>query len=251
MNPNRFFFEVAYNGAAYNGWQVQPGQKTVQGVIEDCLAKFVVGFEGITASGRTDTGVHCESQYFHADIPEELSDDNVQYKLNRMLPPDVAIKSIRKVKPDAHARFDALSRSYEYRMVREKDPFHAGQMYWYEKDLFVGRMNQAAQMMLSEENFESFSKVRTEVNHFLCNISRAEWVEEGRRLTFHITANRFLRGMVRAVVGTLLQIGEGKRQPTEMKEIIEARDRRKAGPAAPPEGLFLVNVSYPEEIYLD
>ncbi len=168
-----------------------------------------------------------------------------------MLPKDIAITSIRPVTMEAHARFDALSRAYEYRIIREKDPFRPGLAYWFERPLDVDAMNRAAKILLEHENFESLSKVRTEVNHFLCNITRAEWVEDTGCLTFHVRANRFLRGMVRAIVGTLLEVGEGRRSQEEFSKMLLAQDRKAAGPAVPAEGLFLVQVLYPEQIFLD
>lgn len=247
----RFFFEVSYNGSRYHGWQFQPGQVTIQGSIEEAMNKFLPGFEGITGSGRTDTGVHCEQQFFHADIPNHWQEEDLRFKLNRMLPPDIAIISVRKVIPGAHARFDAFRRSYEYRITRRKDPFKPSMSYWFERPLNLLIMNEAAQLLLKHENFESFSRVRTEVNHFLCNITKAEWAEYGHLLVFQIEANRFLRGMVRAIVGSLIEVGEGKRSVSGFEEMIISLDRRAAGPAAPPEGLFLTGVWYPEDIFPD
>lgn len=247
----RYFFEVAYDGSAYHGWQSQPGQPTVQGAIEDVLRKFIPGFEGVTGSGRTDTGVHCEQQFFHADIPEEITSETLFFKLNRMLPRDISISSIQPVMLEAHARFDAMLRSYEYRITRKKDPFGPNHTYWFERPLDVDAMNEAAKILLEHENFESLSKVRTEVNHFLCNITRAEWVEATSSLTFHVSANRFLRGMVRTIVGTLLEVGEERRTKEAFRTMLLAKDRKSAGPSAPAEGLFLVEVTYPEKIFLD
>ncbi len=247
----RYFFEVAYDGTAYSGWQVQPGQPTVQGAIEDAFRKFIPDFSGVTASGRTDTGVHCEQQFFHADIPSVFSQNELHHKLNRMLPRDISIGSVRLVGPEAHARFDAMSRSYEYRISRKKDAFRPRLVYWFERGLDLSRMNEACDILLKHENFESLSRVRTEVNHFICNITHAGWVEENDQLTFRVSSNRFLRGMVRAIVGSLLEVGEGKRTVMGFEQMLLAKDRREAGPAAPPEGLFLVQVTYPAEIFLD
>lgn len=247
----RYFFEVAYAGTPYHGWQVQPGQETVQGIIESDLKKFIENFEGITGSGRTDTGVHCKQQFFHAEIPSGMNPENLLYKLNRMLPATIVIKSIRAVHPEAHARFDAVSRTYEYHISCSKEPFQPFGVYWYDKHLNVADMNRAAELMLKHENFQCFSKVRTDVNHFLCNITRADWQRQSEMLVFTITANRFLRGMVRAIVGTLLEVGQGKRTIDRFKETILSKDRKQAGPAAVPHGLYLVNVEYPKEIFLD
>jgi tRNA pseudouridine38-40 synthase len=247
----RYFFEVAYKGSDFHGWQSQPGQQTVQGEIEKDMAKFLNNFEGITGSGRTDTGVHCRQQFFHANIPDSMPADKLFHKLNRMLPSTIAIRTIRRVRDDAHARFDAISRTYEYHITRSKDPFQAGCSFWYEKPLDINKMNQAANLMLKHENFEAFSRVRTDVNHFLCNITSAAWHDKDEVLIFTITSNRFLRGMVRAIVGTMLEVGQRRRTIEQFEETILSRDRKQAGPAASPEGLYLVNVAYPKEIFLD
>lgn len=247
----RYFFEVSYRGSRYHGWQAQKNATGVQEVLENALGLILQEMISITGSGRTDTGVHCRQQYFHADINKKFKREWLQQRVNSFLPEDIAIADIRDVKPDAHARFDAYSRSYEYVITRKKDPFLTEEAYFYGKGLDIPTMNHAASLLIGKHNFESFSKVRTDVSNFICDITEAEWHEEQDKLYFKISANRFLRGMVRAIVGTLLDIGKGKITVEGFKTIIENRDRRKAGSAAPPQGLFLTKVLYPEHIFLN
>jgi len=204
----------------------------------------------IVGSGRTDAGVHCKQQFFHADFKKELNPDDLIHRLNAFLPRDIAIRSIRKVNPDAHARYDARTRSYEYRITLTKDPLLIGQVYYFFKPLNVARMNEAASQLLGEHDFTSFSKVKTDVNHFVCRITKAQWKMKGDGLTFHITANRFLRGMVRAVVGTLLDVGTAKISIDDFQKIINSKDRKKAGMNVPAEGLYLTRVKYKKGIFL-
>lgn len=247
----RYFFEVAYNGSSYNGWQSQPNAVGVQAVIEEVLSKILREKIEITGSGRTDTGVHCEQQYFHVDIVKEFDSQHLLQKINSFLPKGIAIHSIRKVKPEAHARHDATERTYHYRITKVKDPFLEGLALLYFKPVDVERMNDAAALMVGEHDFESFSKVKTDVNHFVCDIKKAVWKEEGNKLEFTITANRFLRGMVRAVVGTLLDVGSEKISINDFKKILDSRDRKKAGANVPPHGLYLSKVKYPSKIFLE
>ena len=246
----RYFLEIAYNGNRYHGWQMQPNAISVQQIVEEALSTMMRREMTITGSGRTDTGVHCEQQFFHIDIDDTQLIDNLTFKLNSYLPPDIAIGSLKPVKEDAHARFSALSRSYEYRISTKKNPFLEDFSYLYPKPLDLTTMNEAASLLLGKQDFESFSKVKTEVNTFFCEITEAVWKPQGDLLIFHITANRFLRGMVRAIVGTLLDVGKGKRTVEEFKSIIEQKDRKSAGAAAPADGLFLTSVVYPDEIFI-
>lgn len=245
----RYFFEVAYNGTNYHGWQIQQNATTVQQLIEEAFAVILRTEVPIMGSGRTDTGVHCSQQYFHADLPEDAQVNTLQYKLNSFLPPDISINAIRQVSEDAHARFSALSRSYEYRITMRKNPFLQNMSYFHPKSLDITTMNEAASLLIGKQDFECFSKVKTDVNNFVCDITEAQWVEEGDMLIFRITANRFLRGMVRAIVGTLLNVGKGKLRTEAFKKIIESKDRKKAGASAPAAGLFLTAVKYPREIF--
>lgn len=246
----RFFFEIAYNGKSYNGWQNQQNGIGVQSVVEDSLSKLLREPIKIVGSGRTDTGVHCEQQFFHADIQSEFDKDTLLLKLNSFLPKDIFIASVRRVKADASARYDALERTYHYHITRKKNPFLDGLAWHYFKDVDVDAMNKAALLLMGEHDFECFSKVKTDVNHFLCDIKKANWKEEGDILVFRITANRFLRGMVRAIVGTLLDIGTGKSSLKDLQKILESRDRRKAGANVPSHGLYLVAVKYPSGIFI-
>ncbi len=247
----RYFLDVAYDGTNYHGWQVQKNGNTVQAELEKALGRLLRRQVWVVGSGRTDAGVHAEQQMVHLDVEEPLDTETIQFKLNCMMPPDIAVKSIRAVQPDVHARFSALWRSYEYRIYKQKNPFLPKLCYVRMRaPLDVAAMNEAAALMLEWEDFECFSKVHTEVKHFRCNVKRAEWVEEDDRLIFFIRANRFLRNMVRAVVGTLIEVGEGRRSLEGFKEVLESRDRNQAGRSAPAQGLFLAKVEYPEGIYL-
>ena len=246
----RFFFEIAYAGKNYNGWQSQLNAKGVQAVVENALSKLLQAETAIVGSGRTDTGVHCEQQFFHADIDKEFDSDQLMLKLNSFLPCDIAIRSIRSVKPAASARYDAVSRTYRYQITREKNPFLEDLAWHFFKAVDVVAMNQAASTLLGEHDFECFSKVKTDVNHFLCNIKKAEWVEDKKMLIFTITANRFLRGMVRAIVGTLLDVGIKKISVKDFQHIVQSKDRKKAGANVPPQGLYLTNVKYPATIFI-
>lgn len=246
----RYFFEIAYKGTNYHGWQKQLNAISVQGVLEKTLSTFFRDDISITGSGRTDTGVHCEQQYFHADLKEEFESEEVIYRLNTFLPADISIRSIRKVKPDAHARFDALERRYEYRISRVKNPFLNETAYKFLKDLNISDMNLAAAVLLEHSDFQSFSKIKTDAATFNCNITRAEWVLDNDLIIFYVSANRFLRGMVRAITGTLLDVGMGKSSISDFEEIIKSKDRKRAGVSTPSEGLFLTRVNYPDSIFI-
>lgn len=247
----RYFFEITYNGSNYAGWQSQANAVGVQTVVEDALSKLFRTPVKIVGSGRTDTGVHCAQQFFHTDIEKSFKEDDLIHRLNSFLPRDIAIRSIRRVKPDASARYDAIARSYEYHITTVKDPLLIGLALHYFKPVNIQTMNRAAALLRGEHDFECFSKVKTDVNHFLCNIKRAAWKQEGNRLVFTITANRFLRGMVRAIVGTLLDVGTGKISVQDFKQIISSKDRKKAGANVDPHGLYLVQVKYPKSVFID
>lgn len=247
----RYFLDFAYNGTNYNGWQSQPNATGVQEVVEKALSTILRQPVAVTGSGRTDTGVHAETQPVHLDLEKELDDlDHWLYKINAILPKDILAKSLRPVKPDAHARFDATERSYEYRISRRRDPFRADTCYVFTKPLDVAAMNEAANIMFSWTDFESFSKLHTDVKTFNCDVKDARWVADGFSLTFHVTANRFLRNMVRAMVGTLLDVGEDKLTVEGFRQVLEAKDRKAAGRSVPASGLFLTRVVYPDSIYL-
>jgi tRNA pseudouridine38-40 synthase len=245
----RYFFEISYNGTAYNGWQSQNNAKGIQSVVEDCLGKICGADIKATASGRTDAGVHCEQQFFHADLTTELDAEYSQFRLNAILPPDIVIHSIRKVRDDAHARYDAMERTYHYRMVLRKNAFARGLAWYFFKELDIPTMNAAASLLAGAHDFTSFSKVNTDVKNFVCDIKTAKWQRDKDRLEFTITSNRFLRGMVRAIVGTLLDVGQGRTTLDEFSKIISSKDRREAGQNVPPYGLYLVSVRYPASVF--
>jgi tRNA pseudouridine38-40 synthase len=247
----RFFFEIAYNGKNYNGWQSQINGIGVQSVVENALTKLFGSPVEIVGSGRTDTGVHCEQQFFHADIGKPFEREALVLKLNSFLPRDIVIRSIRPVKPAASARYDAIARTYRYQITRTKNPFLDNLAWHYFKSVDIPTMNRAAAFLLGEHDFECFSKVKTDVNHFICDVKKSEWKETDNLLVFTITANRFLRGMVRAVVGTLLDVGTGKITMKEFHSIVHSKDRKKAGANVPAHGLYLMRVKYPLGIFLN
>lgn len=247
----RYLFEIQYNGSNYIGWQTQQEGNSIQSVVEDAMRKLLRETVEIVGSGRTDAGVHCEQQFFHVDIQQQIEIDQLLFKLNAFLPKDIYLPSVRRVRDDVHARYTALQRVYNYRITTVKNPFLEGLALHYFRPVNMALMNEAAAYMLGEHDFESFSKVKTNVKHFLCDVTKAEWHAEGDHLEFVIAANRFLRGMVRATVGTLLDVGAGKLSVEEFKNIIHHRDRKKAGANVPPHGLYLVHVRYPDDIYLE
>jgi len=247
----RYFLELSYKGAPFHGWQIQKNAFTVQECIETALSTYFREKITVMGSGRTDTGVNATMQVCHFDFLGEFDRSRFLKAINGILPKEIAIYGIRQVKENAHARFHATSRSYYYRVIFQKNPFleDLAWLSYFTPD--VKKMNLAAEALLIHDDFECFSKVHTEVNHFRCKIYSAHWEQKDGELLFHVTANRFLRGMVRAIVGTLMEIGLGKRSPDSMDEIILSKDRIKAGKSAPAKGLFLSRINYPEQIYLD
>ncbi len=245
----RYFFEISYNGTQYHGWQNQKNAIGVQQVVEDALSKLFRQEISIVGSGRTDAGVHCVQQFFHADIEKDFALADLVHRLNAFLPKDIAIKNIQSVKADAHARYNAIERSYQYKITRVKDPLLVGYAHYFFRDLNLVNMERASVLLIGEHDFECFSKVKTDVNHFICDIKQATWNQKGDVLVFTITANRFLRGMVRAIVGTLLDVGNEKLTVKQFQDILKSKDRKKAGMNAPPEGLYLTHVKYPKSIF--
>ncbi|MFT5884453.1 MAG: tRNA pseudouridine38-40 synthase [Arcticibacterium sp.] len=243
----RYFLEITYLGTQYHGWQIQPRESSIQEHIELALSKILCREIRVQGSSRTDTGVHARQQYAHFDIENlNIATGDLKWKLNSFLPNDISIAQILPVPVHYHSRFDALSRSYTYRVNLEKNPFSLVQSLYFRKPLDLDSMNKAASFLLKNNDFQCFSKVRTDVANFNCNIVMAEWHQIGYQLEFRIKANRFLRGMVRAVVGTLIQIGEKKISISEFQHIIDSKDRRMAGSAAKAHGLTLEEVNYPE-----
>lgn len=247
----RYFFEIAYQGRNYAGWQIQANATGVQQVVEEVFTRLFGESVKIIASGRTDTGVHCRQQFFHADIEKPFDYGKLLLKLNSFLPRDIVIRSIRQVREDASARYSARERSYEYVITRSKNPFLLGLAWHCHKNPDVKTMNAAAALLVGMHDFECFSKVKTDVNHFMCEVKTAVWKDKGDTLTFYITANRFLRGMVRAIVGTLLDVGTKKISVNDFMQIIESKDRKRAGANVPPHGLYLTRVRYPSSVFLN
>lgn len=248
----RYFIEFSYKGTSYNGWQKQKNGLGVQELIENALAMVLRTPVELTGSSRTDTGVHAEQQFAHFDLPiARQIPDNLLVRLNGIVPKDIAIRQLYRVSDDLNSRFAASHRRYEYRIIKYKNPFLINQAYQFIGQPDISLMNEAAQKLLGIHDFESFSKVHTQVNNFKCNITLAVWEQQGTLLIFTIQANRFLRGMVRALVGTLLEVGKGKRSVSDFESLIAARSRSLAGPQAPAEGLFLVEVGYPDGLLED
>lgn len=245
----RYFIELSYKGTDFIGWQRQVKGRSVQQTLEEALATILRQPIEIVGSSRTDTGVHAEQQFAHVDLQQLITNpDKLVYRLNSILPFDLAVRNIFLVDDDVHARFDATHRRYEYRISHHKNPFLINQVYQFRPDIDLKAMNAAAALLVQFDDFESFSKVHTDVKTFLCTISIAEWQQHEGTLVFRIQANRFLRGMVRALVGTLLDVGTGKKSVADFETIILAKNRKYAGAQAPAHGLFLVEVGYPEEI---
>lgn len=245
----RYFLEISYRGTNYHGWQVQQNAHTLQQELENALKLYFRKPIATFASGRTDTGVHAEQQFVQIDLDVNFTKTDL-YRLNKIMPSDIAIKTFYLVTDTATARFDAFARVYEYRISFYKNPFNKDLVYAFPKELDMEAMNLAAALLLNHTDFQSFSKVHTDVESFECWMYNAGWSRRGDLLIFTIEANRFLRGMVRAVVGTLLQVGLGRMRVEEFNQIILKKDRRAAGQAAPAEGLFLCKVKYPVEIFI-
>ena len=244
----RYFIELSYHGKAYHGWQVQKNAHTIQKELNLALEICCRSKVETVGSGRTDAGVHASQQFCHMDVEKPLDIENTVYKLNTLLPDDIAIVNIYGVPENAHARFDAISRSYEYRITSLKDPFETETCYYFRYPLALPDMNDACKLLLGDREFKSFCKSRSSVDHFRCIVKEAFWRSHNGKHFFFVSANRFLRGMVRALVGTLLDVGTGKITVDQFKEILESRDRSKAGRSVPPQGLFLTRVEYPEMI---
>lgn len=248
----RFFITLSFNGAGYHGWQIQPNDPSVQEQLGYCLSKLLHEDILPTGAGRTDAGVHAINYVAHFDSknlhPSDI--DRFVSKLNRFLPADIVVHSIVQVKPEAHARFDAFSRSYKYYISDEKDVFHSAYKWHVRQPLELSAMNKACELIKSCTDFTSFSKLHSDNQTNTCKIEAARWDRENESIVFSITADRFLRNMVRAIVGTMVAIGCGKISPEEILTIIDAKDRGKAGMSAPAQGLFFTGAAYPPQIFI-
>jgi tRNA pseudouridine38-40 synthase len=246
----RYFVELSYNGTRFHGWQVQPNAKSVQEILEMTLSTLCRETIAVTGCGRTDAGVHAAYFVAHIDSKNEnLDHPDFLRKLNRFLNADIAVLRISKVATNAHARFDAISRTYRYFIHQQKDPFLQETSWYYPIHLDIDKMNEACTALIGLHDFTSFSKLHTDVRTNFCNVFDAKWLREESQLIFLMRANRFLRNMVRAVVGTMILVGKGKLTPEDFNQIIELGDRGLAGASATPEGLFLTDIEYPAEIF--
>ena len=251
----RYFIRFAYDGTAFHGSQRQPNGITVQETMEQALAMIFREEVPLTFAGRTDAGVHAREMFAHFDLPDKDNSKflilNSKFRLNGILPNSIAIFDIYPVKDDAHARFDAVRRTYEYHVVDHKDPFLCTQATRIRPGLDFAAMNEAAQLLIGKQDFASFCRTNTDVKTTICDLTRAEWKELGNgHAVFTIAADRFLRNMVRAVVGTLFEVGRGKITKEQFAEVITQHNRCAAGDSAPAEGLFLTHIEYPEDIYI-
>lgn len=245
----RYFIEIAFNGKNYHGWQIQPDATSVQQTLEEALSTLLRKKIDIVGAGRTDAGVHARQIFAHFDFAVAIDSKELCYKLNSFLPKDIAIKNIAPVKENAHARFDATNRTYEYHISLDKDPFARDYSHYLYNNPDIKIMNQAAKILLSYNDFQCFSKSKTDVKTYQCTITYAEWKLDHNKLVFTITANRFLRNMVRAIVGTLLEIGFGKIAVEDLHRIIKNRKRSEAGTSVPAKGLYLTKITYPIETF--
>ncbi|QED37869.1 tRNA pseudouridine(38-40) synthase TruA [Antarcticibacterium arcticum] len=244
----RYFIELAYNGKCYHGWQYQPAAVSVQETLEKSLFTILQQETPVVGAGRTDTGVHASQYFAHFDSVEIKDGKSFLYKLNSVLPADISVKDLFEVHPEAHARFDAVSRSYKYYIIQHKDPFLAERAHFVKNELDLERMNRAAATLKDYTDFKCFSKSKTDVKTYNCSIMHAQWKKEQEMWVFHITADRFLRNMVRAIVGTLLEIGLHKLDVEDLHRILESRDRQQAGTSVPAKALFLTGIDYPATI---
>ena len=250
----RYFLRFAYDGTAFHGSQRQPNGVTVQETVEQALALIFREEVQLTFAGRTDAGVHAREMYAHFDIGDEAMKkerERLVFRLNGILPDSIAIFDLYPVKENAHARFDAVRRTYEYHIIDHKDPFLCKQATRVRPGLDFAAMNESAKLLIGKQDFASFCRTNTDVKTTICDLKQAEWKElDNGHAVFTISADRFLRNMVRAVVGTLFEIGRGKMTKEQLAEVITQHNRCAAGDSAPAEGLFLTHIEYPEEIFL-
>lgn len=241
----RYFIKLAYKGTNYFGWQYQPDAISVQETLNKALSTLLKTNIDILGAGRTDSGVHAKEMFAHFDYETEIDTQKIVYKLNSFLPKDIAIFDLIKVHDDAHARFDATKRTYEYHIHTKKNAFESDDSWYYCLPLDVEKMNEACKILFEYTDFECFSKTHTDVNTFNCKIFEANWKQNEDKLVFTIAADRFLRNMVRAIVGTMINIGSGKASLNDFRKIIESKNRSKAGFSVPAHGLYLTKIEYP------
>jgi len=247
----RYFIYISYKGTSYHGWQLQPGSLTVQNKMNEALSTILGEKISVTGAGRTDAGVHASVFCAHFDsmLPDLDKKKNLVFRLNRYLPPDISVTGTRKVRPDANARFSAISRTYMYRILRTKDPFGIETGWHVHGDLNIDAMNRATAILKKYNDFTSFCRLHSDNKTNYCTVFSAGWKQERNTLVFTIRADRFLRNMVRAIVGTMIKIGRGRITAEDFETILLARNRSSAGMSAPARGLFLTDIEYPQEIF--
>jgi len=245
----RYFIQLSYDGTSYHGWQIQPNGISVQETVEKVLSVVSRDNISLTGAGRTDAGVHASFYVAHFDtVNQDLDNEKIIHSLNCLLAPDIAVQSVFKVGNESHARFSAISRTYKYFLIKSKDPFSRLYADRAVRIPDLEMMNEAAKKLFNYQDFTSFSRLGSNVTTNICKIDLAEWSDQGNSYVFTIRADRFLRNMVRAIAGTLLEVGYAKISTEEFCNIIEAKDRCAAGTSVPAKGLFLVDIAYPEEL---
>lgn len=241
----RYFISISYDGTAYHGWQVQPNGHSVQAELQRCLSTLLREEIAVTGAGRTDAGVHARCMVAHFDIEQPIDEGQLTYKLNRILPRDISVLKVWEVPNDLHARFSAVSRTYHYYIHTQKDPFLRSYSCELHYSLDFAKMNEAAACLLQYEDFGAFCKSHADVKTTLCQVTQARWVQQSSySWYFEISANRFLRNMVRAVVGTLIDVGRGRLTVEDFCKVVEGKKRTDAGESMPAHALFLEDVSY-------
>ena len=247
---HRYFMRLGYDGSRYHGWQLQKNALSVQQVLTEALGSLLGVETALVGCGRTDTGVHAREYFAHFEHTQRFSLEEMEhlaYRLNRFLPPDIAVFRVLEVPPDLHARFSAVSRTYRYYIHTFKDPFLQNYSWFVPEAPDMGLMDQGALLLMEYEDFTSFSKLHSAAKTNICHVTRAGWDRKGHRMTFTISADRFLRNMVRAIVGTLVELGQGKMDLDALKRVIEAKNRSDAGQSVPAHGLYLEKVDYPAQ----
>lgn len=248
----RYFIFISYKGTSYHGWQVQPNSVTVQKILDEALSVVLNEQISTIGAGRTDTGVHAIlfCAHFDSNDSDLISNKKLIFRLNSYLPKDISVNSVRKVLPDANARYSALSRTYKYYVSRLKNPFTEGSSWYIYGDIDIEKMNEACKLLFNYSDFTSFSRLHSGAKTNICKIYHARWEETESGIIFTIKADRFLRNMVRAIVGTMIDIGTEKMTLKEFEDIIKIKDRCRAGKSAPAKGLFLVDIEYPKELFI-